>query len=76
MKKILIATLATTAATLSFAQNPLSVHVLNLENGLPSPNVEVTLETQKNGKWVLPTSTRDVDEWIAYQKRRVDKPKK
>ncbi|MBA4069445.1 MAG: hydroxyisourate hydrolase, partial [Acinetobacter sp.] len=46
MKKILIATLATTAATLSFAQNPLSVHVLNLENGLPSPNVEVTLETQ------------------------------
>ena len=52
MKKILLATFASTAATFSFAQNPLSVHVLNLENGLPSPNVEVTLEAQKNGKWV------------------------
>ena len=58
MKKILIATLATTAATLSFAQNPLSVHVLNLENGLPSPNVEVTLETQKIGKWVQLSQAR------------------
>jgi 5-hydroxyisourate hydrolase len=26
------------------AGNPLSVHVLNLENGLPSPGVNVTLE--------------------------------
>ena len=34
------------------AQNPLSVHVLNLENGLPSSDVTVTLEEQKNGKWV------------------------
>ena len=34
------------------AQNPLSVHVLNLENGLPSQKVMVTLEEQKNGKWV------------------------
>ncbi|MHA3061556.1 hydroxyisourate hydrolase [Acinetobacter sp. ANC 4636] len=34
------------------AQNPLSVHVLNLENGLPSSDVTVTLEEQKNGKWI------------------------
>ena len=33
------------------AQNPLSVHVLNLENGLPSAEVKVTLEEQNNGKW-------------------------
>ena len=26
------------------AGNPLSVHVLNLENGLPSPGINVTLE--------------------------------
>jgi 5-hydroxyisourate hydrolase len=30
---------------MTFAQtNPLSVHVLNLENGLPSAQVEVVLE--------------------------------
>lgn len=34
------------------AGNPLSVHVLNIENGLPSPDVAVTLERQENGKWV------------------------
>jgi 5-hydroxyisourate hydrolase len=31
------------------AGNPLSVHVLNLQDGLPSPDVSVTLE-QLNGK--------------------------
>lgn len=35
-----------------FAQNPLSVHVLNLDNGLPSENVKVVLETQQNNQWV------------------------
>ncbi|WOE32567.1 MULTISPECIES: hydroxyisourate hydrolase [unclassified Acinetobacter] len=36
-----------------FAQdNPLSVHVLNLENGLPSANVEVVLEQQTTKGWV------------------------
>lgn len=29
------------------AGNPLSVHVLNLENGLPSPDVRVTLEQRQ-----------------------------
>ena len=34
------------------AQNPLSVHVLNLESGLPSAGVKVILEEQKEGKWI------------------------
>lgn len=52
MKKILFASLISTVATFSYAQNPLSVHVLNLENGLPSADVKVTLEAQQNEKWV------------------------
>ena len=35
------------------AGNPLSVHVLNLENGLPSPDVNVTLEKQDGKNWKL-----------------------
>lgn len=52
MKKIILAASALLFSSLVLAQNPLSVHVLNLENGLPSPDVKVTLEEQKNGKWV------------------------
>ncbi|MNF38473.1 5-hydroxyisourate hydrolase precursor [compost metagenome] len=33
------------------AGNPLSVHVLNLEDGLPSPDVTVTLEKQDGTQW-------------------------
>ena len=33
------------------AGNPLSVHVLNLENGLPSAGVSVTLEQQVGDHW-------------------------
>ncbi|TWR89362.1 hydroxyisourate hydrolase [Pseudomonas saxonica] len=33
------------------AGNPLSVHVLNLENGLPSPGVSVTLEKHVGKDW-------------------------
>ncbi|PYY89570.1 hydroxyisourate hydrolase [Pseudomonas sp. TKO26] len=33
------------------AGNPLSVHVLNLENGLPSPGVKVTLEQHVGQEW-------------------------
>lgn len=51
MKNLLIGTLFSTVSTISFAQNPISVHVLNLQDGLPSPHVKVTLEEQKNGKW-------------------------
>nr|WP_228258879.1 hydroxyisourate hydrolase [Acinetobacter ihumii] len=34
------------------ADNPLSVHVLNLQTGLPSEKVSVVLEENKNGQWV------------------------
>lgn len=34
------------------AANPLSVHVLNLQDGLPSAGVNVTLEKQVDKKWV------------------------
>lgn len=33
------------------AQNPLSVHVLNLQDGLPSPGVKVVLEKKDGAKW-------------------------
>ena len=33
------------------AVNPLSVHVLNLQDGLPSPNVQVTLEKNNGNDW-------------------------
>jgi 5-hydroxyisourate hydrolase len=33
------------------AGNPLSVHVLNLENGLPSPGINVTLERHVGQDW-------------------------
>ena len=52
MKKLCLFAGSVLFSTWSMAQNPLSVHVLNLENGLPSPEVNVTLEEQKNGKWV------------------------
>ena len=53
-------TLSMTLAALSLSglcnlaladDNPLSVHVLNLENGLPSAGVSVTLEQQVGDQW-------------------------
>jgi 5-hydroxyisourate hydrolase len=35
------------------AANPLSVHVLNLVDGLPSPGVVVTLEKRDGEQWTL-----------------------
>jgi 5-hydroxyisourate hydrolase len=35
------------------ASNPLSVHVLNLQDGLPSAGVEVTLEKQEKAQWKM-----------------------
>jgi 5-hydroxyisourate hydrolase len=35
------------------ADNPLSVHVLNLQDGLPSASVQVTLEQQTGSTWTL-----------------------
>ncbi len=37
----------------SAAANPLSVHVLNLQDGLPSPGVNVTLEKQHGQTWAM-----------------------
>ena len=51
------ATLAATAlaaacgGALAAGRNPLSVHVLNLQDGLPSPGVEVTLERKTGSDW-------------------------
>ena len=49
-KILALSTMLVTGTAL--AQNPLSVHVLNLENGLPSAEVNVILEAHKNGQWV------------------------
>lgn len=46
---LLNAAVATSALA---ASNPLSVHVLNLQDGLPSAGVTVTLDKQVDGKWV------------------------
>ena len=45
------ALLATSASFAMAADNPLSVHVLNLENGLPSSGVQVVLEQQDGKNW-------------------------
>lgn len=55
----------TFAGTALAADNPLSVHVLNLENGLPSAQVRVTLEQLHATGW-LPLS-----EGITNQQGRV-----
>ncbi|MAB98042.1 MAG: hydroxyisourate hydrolase [Pseudomonadaceae bacterium] len=40
------------------ASNPLSVHVLNLQDGLPSPDVSVTLEKKDGKQWDLLNSAK------------------
>lgn len=51
-KNGLLALVLCTATVLSHAaSNPLSVHVLNTQDGLPSPDVSVTLEQMNNGNW-------------------------
>ncbi|MGC8120783.1 hydroxyisourate hydrolase [Marinobacter sp. VGCF2001] len=53
MKSIAAGLMLAGASSMTFAaDNPLSVHVLNIENGLPSPDVTVTLERHEDGKWV------------------------
>lgn len=52
LPKFLSAALLAGAATVSLAAtNPLSVHVLNLQDGLPSPGVVVVLEKQSGKGW-------------------------
>ena len=51
---------------LAFADgNPLSVHVLNLENGLPSAGVSVTLEQQVGDQW------QSLSEGVTNQQGRI-----
>ena len=45
--------------------NPLSVHVLNLENGLPSAGVNVTLEQHVGDKW------QSLSEGVTNQQGRI-----
>jgi len=66
--KPLLAGLALTSLThfASAADNPLSVHVLNLQDGLPSSEVVVTLEKQTGERWTLINSgTTDANGRIA-----------
>lgn len=51
LNKFLLGVSAFTLSSYALA-NPLSVHVLNQESGLPSSNVVVTLEAQNGDKWV------------------------
>lgn len=45
------AVLSALSSAVFAAGNPLSVHVLNLQDGLPSPGVSVTLEKQDGEDW-------------------------
>lgn len=51
MKKFTLALSGFAFSTFTLA-NPLSVHVLNQETGLPSSNIAVTLEAQQGEKWI------------------------
>jgi 5-hydroxyisourate hydrolase len=54
LNKMLAAVMLSTLSTLVLAaKNPLSVHVLSLQNGLPSAQVPVTLEIQDGQNWTL-----------------------
>lgn len=50
IKTLLAASLAT-LSSLAMAANPLSVHVLNLETGVPSAGIQVTLEQHSGNQW-------------------------
>jgi len=48
---MLALSLAALAGVAQAAPNPLSVHVLNLVSGVPSPGIEVTLERHQGDTW-------------------------
>ena len=52
MYKYALLTTAVCFSSFTFAENPLSVHILNQETGLPSSDVTVTLEAQQGEKWI------------------------
>ena len=51
-KRLFCLALCLTASMAYSANNPLSVHVLNTQDGLPSPDIQVTLEQMKDGGWI------------------------
>lgn len=67
MKKLAVAAaFASLSHLASAAGNPLSVHVLNLQDGLPSPEVVVTLEKLDGERWsLLNTAVTDAQGRIA-----------
>ncbi|MCG7387382.1 hydroxyisourate hydrolase [Pantoea sp. ACRSB] len=51
---------STTAAEPATMKNPISVHVLNLQTGVPTAGVSVELDQNLNGKWItLATGVTD-----------------
>ncbi|MBE0150578.1 hydroxyisourate hydrolase [Serratia sp. PL7] len=49
---ILLTSLAMAPAAFSAPSGTLSVHILNQQTGIPSPNVTVTLEKEQQNSWV------------------------
>lgn len=52
IKQCIFASAMSLSAYTLAAENPLSVHVLNLQTGLPSSDVAVVLEQNLKGQWV------------------------
>lgn len=53
MKQLILAVGLGALSGMAMAANPLSVHVLNLETGVPSSGVEVTLEQHVGPNWQM-----------------------
>ncbi|MEJ1267669.1 hydroxyisourate hydrolase [Pantoea ananatis] len=49
---LLMGSVSAYAAQSDSMKNPLSVHVLNLESGTPTPGISVDLEHKEQDKWV------------------------
>ena len=52
LKALILGTSMTLSLSAFAADNPLSVHVLNLQTGLPSSDVAVVLEQNQKGQWI------------------------
>lgn len=52
IKSLVLVTGLTLSVCTMAADNPLSVHVLNLQTGLPSSDIAVVLEQNQKGQWI------------------------